>query len=108
MDPDKHHSEKLTLVATAAFGGLIVFVACIRNLGFVLAALVGVACSFVYVFSAADAVEAYIKIRSWAYCGKCERPSDSEILRIAAFWPFMLFGGGLIFTFIGIINRSFK
>lgn len=72
-----------------------------------LSALAGIAASFLYVLLAAGGAEVFIELRSWAYCGHAERPGDDEVLAIGTWWPFALFGGCLIYLFIGVINRSF-
>ncbi len=112
MEPTKHRFEKGLLVFTAFMTGLAVFdLVCSPRSGisFVFAIPCAVVASFLYVLAAAAAANAVIELRSWAYCGNVTRPSDDEIiLVIGAFWPFALFFGGLVYVFIGTINRIFK
>ncbi len=106
MEPNKHHREKGCLVAASLFSGLIVAIILASFLGW-FAVPIGIAFAFLYVAVAAGAVEAILELRSWAHCNKVEKPGDEIILVLGAVWPVALLAGGIVYCFIGIINRSF-
>ena len=67
----------------------------------------GVATALIYPVFAAGAIGIFQEMRSWAYCGRCEPVGNSERLILAAVWPLTLLIGGIIYIFVGLVNRLF-
>ncbi len=74
---------------------------------FLLAVLLGLFVAWVYAYIAATAMDIFQAIRNWAYRGQAEKMNLSSVLLFGAVWPLAVILGGILFTFIGTIHRTF-
>jgi hypothetical protein len=63
--------------------------------------------SLAYPFIGAVIIPVCDDFRLWAHQGKAERWTRDDVAGLAAFWPIVLVGCLIYYTFLGIVNRLY-
>ena len=100
---------KICLFVASFIFGLCIFLICLLDfeMGWIISIFLMLLTMFAYPVVGAIIISLCDDLRQWAYLYQAEEWRESDRLFAGAFWPLMLIYSLIVYTFMGIVHRSF-